>query len=271
MGAPRSGTTLMQTLLNACFEIDGVMETERRLWRTPGRGYEVLCSKRPGDEALAPGLIHLDRAIWFIYMLRDPRDTIVSRHPRAPDVYWSNLDAFKTSIRFARKVWDHPRFLVVKYEDLAKDADAVQTRLSEAMPFLDQKAKFSDFHRVVGDGDVAQKALGPVRPINKASIGAWRNQMPRIKAQLQIHGSIAGDLIDLGYEKDESWLAALEDVSPENAKSLRPEYVGRGKQFRRAIRRQIHRAIYLSKRLDGEVATRFAAYLHDRRFRHYRR
>lgn len=257
-GAPRSGTTLMQTLLSACFEIDGVLEKELRLWRAPGHGYRVLCSKRPGDEALAPGLIGLDPALWFVYMLRDPRDAIVSRHKRAPDTYWSNLEAFKSSLGFARKVWDHPRFIVVRYEDLADDPDAVQQRLSAAMPFLKQTARFSDFHRVVSDEDVKQKALGGVRPINKASIGVWRAHLPRIKAQLALHGPITEDLIALGYENDPQWADILQGVDAENEKSLRPEQVSSGKRLRRAVRRQIHKGIYLSKRLTGAVREKLA-------------
>ncbi len=253
VGAPRSGTTLMQSLMGACFEIDGVLEKELRLWRAAGHGYRILCSKRPGDEALAPGLLPLDPLLHFVYMLRDPRDTAVSRHARAPDTYWSNLGAFKDSLGAARKVWDHPRFHVVKYEDLAADPDAVQARLAAHMPFLRERALFSEFHQVVSDADVKQRALGGVRPINKASIGAWRQHLPRIKAQLVLHGPITEDLIALGYEPDARWLDLLETVEPENRASLRPETVSPSKAFRRGLRRQMHKGTYLTKRAVGAL------------------
>lgn len=253
VGAPRSGTTLMQSLMGACFAIDGVMEKELRLWRAKGHGYKILCSKRPGDEALAPGLLPLDPALHIIYMLRDPRDTVVSRHRRAPDTFWSNLDAFKTSIAYARQVWDHPRFHVVRYEDLAHDPDQVQARLAARMPFLEETALFSEFHRLVSDTDVKQQALGGVRPINRNSIGVWRRYLPRIKAQLDLHGPITDDLIALGYEGDDLWLKELEGVEPRNETSLRPEDVSSAKRLRQGLRRRLHMGIYLAKRLTGEV------------------
>lgn len=252
VGAPRSGTTLMQSLLNACFRIDGVQERELRLYRAKGGGYDILCTKRPGDEGLAPGLLPFDPALHFIYMLRDPRDTCVSRHRRAPDKYWSNLGAFKESYGHAKTVWSHPRFHVVRYEDLADDPDRVQARLAAAMPFLQERALFSDFHRVVSDGEIKQQALGGVRPINKDSIGAWRRHLPRLKAQLDLHGPISLELIRLGYEADDAWLSELEGVKPDNKGSLRAERVSPGKAFRRSVRRQVHKLVYLAKRAGGE-------------------
>jgi len=260
-GAPRSGTTLMQRLMAACFAIDGVMEREMRLYRGWGYEHRVFCTKRPGDEAYAAALLDADPDLHMIFMLRDPRDAACSRHKRAPDKYWSNLGAFKEAVAAARPVMDHPRFHVVRYEDLARDPDGVQARLAEALPFIRQTAPFTEFHRIVSDAQVEQKALGGVRPVSEASIGTWRAHLPRVKAQLALHGDISQDLIDLGYESDGSWLEALEGVSADNEASLRPETLTPAKLKRRAARRARHVRIYRLKRALGNLQRRLGLFL----------
>src|SRR5262245_17032620 len=95
VGPQRSGTTLMQALFATCFDVDGATLEEIRLWRRMPDGERVLVTKRPGDELLAPFLLPLDPNLWFVFMLRDPRDVVVSEHGREPGRYWSNLRAWR--------------------------------------------------------------------------------------------------------------------------------------------------------------------------------
>ena len=134
VGPPRSGTTLMQALVVNCFDVDGKTVTEERLWRRMPKGERVLVTKRPGEAPLAPMLLPLDRNLHFIFMLRDPRDTIVSRHGRTREKYWSNLRAWRQSYGAARKMRDHPRFVVVRYEDLVRDPDSRAVHARAASP-----------------------------------------------------------------------------------------------------------------------------------------
>jgi hypothetical protein len=46
-------------------------------------------------------------------------------------------------------------------------------------------------------------------------IGNWRNHLPRVAGQIALHGSITEDLIEFGYEIDDSWLSILKDVNPD--------------------------------------------------------
>src|SRR5256885_11397004 len=52
-GAARSGTTLMLALMVTCFDIDGAVARETRLWRAPARGRRIVLTKQPQDEKLA--------------------------------------------------------------------------------------------------------------------------------------------------------------------------------------------------------------------------
>lgn len=61
------------------------------------------------------------------------------------------------------------------------------------------------------------------RPIESSTIGNWRNHLPRIKQQIQIHGDISDDLIDLGYETDKKWLNELKNVEAQDFPTIQKE------------------------------------------------
>jgi len=84
-GAARSGTTLMLALMLTCFDIDGGVSRETRLWRAPVRGRRVVVTKQPADEKISLFLARFDPKRHIIYMLRDPREVVVSRHGADPD------------------------------------------------------------------------------------------------------------------------------------------------------------------------------------------
>lgn len=215
VGAPRSGTTLLAELMVASFRFDGHAPHEMSIFSRPDRELDLFCSKNPQDVLHARPLLAIDRNLWVVYVLRDPRDVIVSRHGKAPDKYWSNLFVWKFYHRAACRIMDHPRFIVVRYEELVRDPDAVQAELMARMPFLERANAFSDYHRTARPSEGSLKAMRGVRPVSSDSIGAWRRHKPRIVAQLNRHGSIAEELVALGYEPDDGWLAELENVEPD--------------------------------------------------------
>jgi len=223
VGAPRSGTTLMAELMVGSFQLDGYAPHEMSIFLKPDRPLELFCSKQPRDVLHVRPLLAIDRNLWVIYVLRDPRDVIVSRHGRAPDRYWTNLRVWKLYHRSAGALMQHPRFLVVRYEDLVADPDSVQQRLMAKMPFLKRLHAFSSFHAIARPSDESLKALRGVRPISQDNIGAWRRHKPRLAAQLQLHGPITQDLIELGYEPDDRWLQELAGVEADNQLSEHSE------------------------------------------------
>jgi hypothetical protein len=83
------------------------------------------------------------------------------------------------------------------------------------LTFLRKKRNFSQFHEVATPSARATEALGGVRPINPRRIGNWRNHLPRVAGQIARHGSLTEDLIEFGYETDDSWLSILKDVNPD--------------------------------------------------------
>jgi hypothetical protein len=221
---PRSGTTLLTELMTNCFAIDAYTEHEYSIFKHYPKPYRVLCTKKPNDIKRIRFPLRVNPNLHVIYVLRDPRDAISSRsHQRnnQDKQIWGNLATWLQHHRIAESLWEHPRFVVLRYEDLVTNPDQVQDYLQAKLPFLDKKLNFSDFHKVAKPSEKTNAALGGIRPISSSSIGNWRAYMPYIKAQLEKYSNDADDipalLIQLGYEEDRSWLEALSGIASDNS------------------------------------------------------
>ena len=213
--SPRSGTTLMTEIMYNCFDIDVYSGKEQRIATWPPRNGNVFLTKSPKDIVVVKDLIEKVKNLYVIYMLRDPRDVIVSKHPWDKDRYWSSLKFWKLFTPFGKALKDHPRFITVRYEDLVSDPDRVNDLIRKKMPFLNQKESFSNFHLKAQPTDFASNALGGLRPVSEGSIGNWRNHKERVAGQIHKHGPITADLIEYGYEVDPGWEKELANVAPD--------------------------------------------------------
>ncbi len=216
---PRTGTTLLTELMISSFDIDLYTDHEDRIGKCPPRNGKIFLTKSPKDIIVIEPIMNMMKNLHVIYMLRDPRDMIVSKHGSDSELYYSNLDYWNNFMPFADALRTHPRFLQIRYEDLTSQPDNIQKKISTHLPFLTQKHKFSEYHRVSNPSSDSRLALGDLRPIDTKSIGNWRNHKPRLLAQIQDHGSISDDLIKLGYEKDRSWEKELEGIEPDSSET----------------------------------------------------
>lgn len=238
---PRTGTTLIAEMMIACLDIDLHTEHESGIYTLPARRADIFLTKRPRGIVMAGPALRMLPYLHVIYMLRDPRDAMVSRHQRDPDRYWASLRYWKAYTPYGRKLRGHPRFTTIRYEDLVMQPDEVQDHLMQRMPFLRETARFSQYHEVAEPSKDSLDALRGVRPIGPESIGNWRGHLPRVAGQLRNHGPITDDLIEFGYETDDTWLEELEGVDPDMSESHWPEYFSR-KDFRRRKRGRYTRA-----------------------------
>jgi len=210
----------MAEAMVTCFEIDLYCEHESRYSAWPPREGKIFLTKWPADIMHAEAVLRRVKDYYFVYLLRDPRDVVVSRHGRAPDSYWMGLRRWKIRTPIGDRLRDHPRFVTVKYEDLVCDPDGVQAELLEQMPFLSKRAPFSRFHDYAQPPDRSVRAMGGVRPIDSSSVGRWREHLPRVAGQIHKYGPISESLVRYGYEKDDKWEALLKGVEPD----LTPSY-----------------------------------------------
>ena len=158
--------------------------------------------------------LRLNPDLYVIYVLRDPRSVIVSRHKQSPDQYYSSLRVWREFESYRKKLEGHKRFLVIKYEELVTAPDVVQERIRLLLPFLEEICLFSEFHCYAKPSERTTRALNGLRPISADRLMEWQKHLPRIKAQLERFGDISTELVALGYEPDSKWTDQLRDVKP---------------------------------------------------------
>lgn len=217
---PRSGTTLMTELMINCFNIDGYTEHECSIFKKYPSPYKILCTKRPNDIKRIKYPLKVNQDLFVIYMLRDPRDAISSRshqNNRVDKKVWGSFDGWITHQKLADELESNSRFITVRYEDLVREPDKIQQDLLRQLPFLQIKAKFSEYHLVAKPSKKSAAALGEIRPINDSSVGSWRKFMPYIKAQTEKYRDINHFLTRLGYEENSSWSDEMRDVVADNS------------------------------------------------------
>lgn len=223
--SPRTGTTLMAEAINTCYKIDCYTKHEDRLFSRAPSGSNIHLTKCPRDIMIVGPSLSVDPNLYVICMIRDPRDVICSKHKKDPDHYWTSLKFWNTYSREVDKLIDHPRFIPVWYEFFVSNPDKLQKKLSEKIPFLEEKIPFSRYHEAAEVSPSSREALLSVRPISPQSVGKWRNHKARIAGQLKLHGSITNDLIKFGYEDDDHWLNELCNIEPDFSSSHHDEYM----------------------------------------------
>jgi len=221
--SPRSGTTLLHEVMVTCFRVDRHYDHEIRFHLVSAEDDEVLVTKRPKDTMYMPAVIDDDPELYVIYLLRDPRDTICSRHGKDRSIFYSNIRLWRQMHGYAKQMAGHERFLQIRYEDFVHDPDGVQALIMRRFPWLQKLHEFSEYHRYAEVSEKSQTAMHSVRPIAPTSVGVWTQHPGRIKAQQQIHGSLTPDLIECGYETSGDWEKVLDDVQPDTTPSLYPE------------------------------------------------
>lgn len=232
VGAPRTGTTLMLELVSNCFTVDSYAAEERSIFRPRPLG-QIVCTKNPQDVLVMRRVLSLVADLHAIVMLRDPRDAVVSVHARDPGRYWTNLRMWREYHRAAIQLRGHPRVVMVRYEDLVRAPAETQAAIGSALPFLHPTTPFDEFHLKARPSLQSQQALGRLRPPDASSIGQWRAHKGRLAGQLRMHGPITRDLVELGYERDATWLGELDGVVPDATPSYWPEQLSLYRRARR--------------------------------------
>ncbi|MEH6550525.1 MAG: sulfotransferase domain-containing protein [Pseudomonadales bacterium] len=219
--SPRSGTTLLHEMMISCYEHDRHYPHERAIHKTPKPEVnETVISKRPTDCIFMDRPMAQNSSLYCIYVLRDPRDVVVSTHGRSLDQYYTSLAWWKFVDQQTRALRANPRTLVVKYEDLTLNPNEVQQRISRVFPFLQQKHPFSEYYLHGDMSEESKLAMKNREQVTTSSIGNWRQHKERLVGQLQLHGNVSEELIDYEYEKNNQWEVEIKGVTGAYFKSV---------------------------------------------------
>ena len=248
VGCPRSGTTLLMELLATCFASGGYCEHELSIFEPVAEVDGVYFTKQPNDIKQLRHIFPADPQLHIIYMGRDPRAVITSKHRESPGQYFCNYRVWHECDQAAAGFAAHPRFLRLRYEDLVGDPDAVQQQIQDRFPFLERLHAFSEYQQFAHPSEASQRAMNGLRAVNKESLQKWHAHLPRIAAQLAAHPQLAQDLVRLGYEADESWLHLLNGVEAKEFPCRYPERKPYLKDWERDLRVYLKSRRYLRRR-----------------------
>ncbi|MDA1063273.1 MAG: sulfotransferase [Proteobacteria bacterium] len=220
--SPRTGTTLLHEVMVTCFKVDKQYEHEIRFNEVKADAGQIVITKRPKDTMYMPAVI-ADPEFYVIYLLRDPRDVIVSQHGSYEGMYYSNIRLWREMHGYTQSIANHECFLQIRYEDFVNDPDATQEKIVARFPWLEKRHNFSEYHKHAVVSHQSKLAMNDVRPIAPSSIGKWKANLARIKGQQLTHGSLTPDLIACGYETSADWERMLDGVEPDLSGSRYPD------------------------------------------------
>jgi hypothetical protein len=207
IGAWRTGTTLMFFLFEHGFKdvITNQVESYAMETQLPAQ-YKWRVSKKPNDAHSIDKIYSLFNP-YFIWMLRDPRDCIVSWKPRI-DNYHLNFEEWKRNNDFIEKSIS-PRIIKIVYEHFIHHPDETQDYLIQQIEGLEKKRDFSGCYKQFDPGNEIIHQLSGIRPFDVTTIGKWRNDKPRIREQLEKYPDMQDYLEKYGYETDDTWQREL--------------------------------------------------------------
>jgi protein-tyrosine sulfotransferase len=153
----------------------------------------------------------------FVHMIRDGRDVACSLRRQS----WMKLDDRSADDIAARcatywvervstrhRLAGDPRYTELRYEDLVRQPEKTLHALMETLGL-----EWSDRMHAPDEQDRGDPAAGPAFT---SSVGRWRKELsePEIAAVKSIAGPL---LIELGYERNDSWQRETGRVTPASA------------------------------------------------------
>lgn len=224
VGCPRSGTTLIAELLRYAYAFRGAAAHEQSLFVPVGSEQYPFLSKKPSDTVRIDAAFLGDPNLYVIAMVRDPRSVVTSVHWSRPQEYFVDFARWRQYAEHIRRYCSHPRYLMVRYEDLLTHPARVQQRIEAKVPWLVRERSFAQFPE--GLDDISQHsadALKGARPLDAGRCDGWMEHLPRIRSELDAHPDMCRLLQDFGYEEDERWTQALRGLtgSGSTAKTVR--------------------------------------------------
>ena len=220
-GNQRTGTTLMRILMES-FNFF-IFSEERNPFVPLGlneKNKPILVRKCPLGQHIAEDKRHLGdfiglggsiktlndvtKAGWkIIYMIRDGRDVLVSRHGNNMDIYWARPWQYIASHKNSKDIHKNKKILVVKYEDLVLNHESMIPKIEKFMGT--KSSNYNQSHKKISPDSQAGRAVRNPRPIDSNSVGAWKKPEHKDRIKEIINDDLCKALIELGYENDDSW------------------------------------------------------------------
>jgi hypothetical protein len=210
-GYQRAGTTMLLAMLEYAHPKARRFGEETSGWRAATyawRNHAVVVSKVPKDifelDALQAFYAARKAKLRIIIMVRDPRDVLTSKMKGAG--YGADIPGWRDYHEHYRRHKTAPNAILVRYEDLVADPAAAQRKI-DAFTGEPSERPFAEFHTEERK-DFDTFPLNGVRPVDQNTVGRWGRpeHRERLEQVLREVPDFPQILIELGYEKDDTWI-----------------------------------------------------------------
>ena len=228
-GYPRSGSTLLQTMLEHSV-------TPLRRFAGEVEALDVLDARAPGGRRLtkypddvlrasriAEALAGRGDGARFALGVRDPRDVVTSVHAAygAARGYYVGPERFARTTAALLEARERDDALVVRYEDLVADpsgASAALARLT-GWPIPPGFGPWYERARTAALDSMTDGALGGLRRPETGAVARWRAPEHRERLAALVAGcpALLEACTALGYEPDDAWADAYREPAPRAA------------------------------------------------------
>lgn len=222
-GCPRSGTTLLLSILSASPNIFAVPYEMWSFWETEtseefrqliDRFFDELfdleipescdriCEKTPKNVHVFDRLLeHFSPKPKLIHIVRDGRDVTTSVHPNDPSRYWVPVWQWVYDVSVGLRYEANDDVLTIRYEDLVFDFEGTMRKVCRFLdePFCDRMQNWIEHASIRSD----PAWFGGIRTISTNSVGRWRDPKHRAVVEKIMGNDDAVELLDrMGYLSD---------------------------------------------------------------------
>lgn len=139
--------------------------------------YDWVVGKRPKLVEKMSILLKDHANIHILYMLRDPRAVLVSKHPRFKRRYYTAPERWIKSVQMLDNSYlqNNKRFLIIRYEHLIKHPSDIQNMIGERFGLI-SKCNFEECYKQFESIDRSSIAtMHGARAMDTSRITSWQN------------------------------------------------------------------------------------------------
>jgi hypothetical protein len=171
--------------------------------------HRIIGHKSTEAESGLHELLDLCPELKLLYMVRDPRDVLVSNRRMMGQNSTVVLQHWRNGLREVQRIAEihhlNPRVHILRYEDLVSMPEETLSRMAEFLKL--DRFRIPDRLSWYGQPYIANSSFGDIRELfDTRGIGRWRQEAAWIPALAEI--VVGGDLGLAGYEHHQSRIGA---------------------------------------------------------------